>query len=308
MFKKEKLISVIIPTYNRPKKVVDCIKSVLVNTFESFEVILIDRDNSGKTRKEVDFLIPNKIRYFKSIDRVKARVLNFALKKASGKIIAFTDDDCIVDKDWLKNIYDSFQDNKNVIGVFGKVLPFRPREHRGKICPCTFLKNKERVITKPCLHWKNIGFGNNMAFRKEIFSKIGDFKEWLGPGSIGSNAEDAEFALRLLLKGYRLLYTPKIKVYHSRWLTKEEYQRQCLSYSCGEVACYGYFAFQGNGFAKKIVINNFKDSYWKLRRAIKSTLLLKKSGLRLLFHTAEELYFRLRGLIVAFYFSKKDPL
>lgn len=295
-------ISVIIATRSRPDKIGDCLKSILANSFSDFEIIVIDQSAGNKTKGMVQKINTPKLKYLKMKASGKAKALNLALKKLSGKLLAFTDDDCIVDKNWLKNIYLSFEKNKEISAVFGKVLPYRPKYHKGKTCPCTFLKDKKKIITKACLHWKNIGFGNNMAFRGDVFEKVGRFKEWLGPGSVGLAAVDAEFTLRVLLKGYKLLYNPRINVYHNRWLTRKEDRRQSLSYSCGEVACYGYFAFQGKKLGKRVLKNNFLDSLDKLKFGIKSILLFKKNSLQLLCHAFQEFYFRLRGLTVAFWF------
>jgi hypothetical protein len=130
----------------------------------------------------------------------------------------------------------------------------------------------------------------------------------LGSGSIALAAVDAEFTLRTLLKNYKILYSSKVKVCHNRWLTKEENRKQGLSYSCGETACYGYFALQGKKFAKKIVVKNFKDSYKNFKKSLELIFAFKKYGIEFFFHSLQELIFRLRGLIVALYFSKKDPL
>jgi len=302
------MLSVIIATRDRTKLINNCLNSILSNTFTTYEILIIDQSKVDDLPKKINSPIPKRVKYFRLKDVGKSKSLNFGLQKSRGEIIVFIDDDCIVDKDWLENINQSFQKNKNIVGIFGKVLPYNSQSNKEKICPCIFLKKERKIITKPCLHWKHIGFGNNMVFKRMIFDKLGSFKEWLGAGSIAKSTEDAEFALRCLIKGYRLFYDPKIIVYHNRWLTKEQYHKQSLSYSCGEVACYGYFCFQGLKLGKQVVVNNFKDSYWKFRKAIKSLLFFKKKGVELLLNCLEELFYRLRGFALAWYFSKKEPI
>ena len=219
------MISILISTRNRPQKIKNCIKFILKNYFKKFEIILIDQSTNSKTKKIVKKIKARKIRYLKLNNKGKSKALNLTLKKATEEIFAFTDDDCIVDKNWLKNIYQSFQKNKNIVGVFGKVLPYRPQLNKNKVCPCTFLNNKKRVISMPCYHAKNIGFGNNMAFRRNIFEEIGGFKEWLGAGSITLLMHLALLCLRVLLKDHKILYNPKVKVYHNRWLTKNQFKK-----------------------------------------------------------------------------------
>jgi GT2 family glycosyltransferase len=303
------MISVCINTKNRHLKLADCVNGILKNELKNLEIIIIDQSSDKNSIRRNKALAKNcNLRYFQNKERGVGMAKNAAIKHARGNILIFTDDDCIVDNHWLKNIYQSFQDNKDIIGVFGRVLPFEPQLNKGKICPCTFLKKKKEIITQPCFHWKDIGFGNNMAFRRNIFDKVGGFRKWLGPGSIGSNAEDAEFVLRLLFKGYKILYNPRILIYHNRWLNKEQFRKQGLSYICGEMACYGYFAFQGLNLGEKVILNNFKDSYWKLREMIKSILFLKKESPQIIFYFFEEFYYRLRGLMIGLYFSKRERL
>ena len=152
----------------------------------------------------------------------KTRALNTGIKAARGNICAFTDDDCIPDTKWLENIVHIFRTNPMISGVFGKTLPYRPNLHPNLICPCTFNKPQKRIITKPHRHWEDIGFGNNMAFKKATLEKIGLFKTWLGPGSVGSNCEDGELAQRALIRGYSIGYNPHMIVYHNKWLTPAE--------------------------------------------------------------------------------------
>ncbi len=294
-------ITVIINTNGkRKKRIKNCLLSIKENSFRDFDILVVQQCLQKITLKGVR----NINVALKGVGYAK----NQGIKRTQGQIIVFTDDDCIVDKDWLKNIYLSFKKHKDIAGVFGKVLPYKPQSNKDKICPCTFLKNKKKFITKPCFHIKNIGFGNNMAFKREVFDKVGFFKNWLGPGSIGSNAEDAEFVLRVLFNNYKILYNPKIKAWHNRWLTNQELKKQKMSYLCGEVACYSYFAFQGKKFAQKIIINDLKELYWKLRKAIKYLIFFRKGSLSLFILRMKEIYFCLRGLIVGFYFSRKEPL
>ncbi len=300
------MISVCINTKNRPQQLLSCLKQIEQNKYSDWEIIIVDQGKSVASDFP-EILRQSGIKYFTDKKASVGRVKNLAVSKARGEIVAFTDDDCLVEENWLEKIRRAFAENKEITGLFGQVRPYKPEENRGKICPCSFTGKRKKIISKPTLHWKEIGFGNNMAFRKDFFKKSGGFRNWLGSGSIGRAAEDGELALRTLLKGSKILYEPEAIVYHRRWLTKDEYRRQGLSYSCGEVACYGFFAFQGYQFAKPVVLNNFKDSYRKFKKALKAIFLLRKGGLRLFWNSSEELVFRLRGLTAGFWYARKEP-
>lgn len=302
-------VSVIITTCNRLDKLNKCVGLILENSTLPSEIIIIDQGDNRKTDIMIRAFHCPIIKYFKMGKKGLSAGRNLGIKKSKGDIIVFTDDDCLVDKNWLKNINLSFQENKNLYGIFGAVLPYKPQLNINRICPSIFLKTEEKIVDKPCYHSNNIGFGNNMAFRKEIFNKFGGFKKWLGIGSVGSSAEDAEFALRVLINKHKLLYNPNMIVYHNKWLTPKQMQKQQLSYTCGEMACYGYFAIQGHQFAKPIVWNNIKDSYYKIRRIIKKFLFFNWNKNLITDGKSAfiEILYRVRGLMVGWFYALIDP-
>ena len=299
------MISVIIASKNRPNEMLLCLQSMLHDSFETKEILVVDQ-SAGDTTEALIRSIKNKhIVYLRHQKGGKSTALNTGIAHARGNIIAFTDDDCIIDNGWLESLHKTFKENRQVGGVFGRTMPYQPNKNKGKMCPCTFEKTQKKLITKSCYHADHIGFGNNMAFRKEVFTQIGGFKNWLGPGSVGSNAEDAEFTLRALLKGYKLLYDPSVIVYHNKWLTGKQMKKQELSYTCGELACYGYFLFQGNQFSKPIVLNNLKYSWRTVQKIVKKIIILKwnKSLPSDCIYWLTKNIYAARGLIVGFIYS-----
>lgn len=92
------LVSVIIPTYNRDQLILKAINSVLVQTFQDFEILVIDdasTDNTGIVIKELNH---EKIKYFR-LDKNGGQCIarNFGISKARGKFVAFLDSD----DEWL---------------------------------------------------------------------------------------------------------------------------------------------------------------------------------------------------------------
>lgn len=304
------MISVIIATKNRSANIISCVQSLLSGTLVPLEILILDQSANNQTKQAIATISHKAIRYTKLSSRGKSNALNYGITQTRGDILAFTDDDCIVDSSWLTTIERAFTQHTNVVAVFGRTLPYHPNQHKDHVCPCIFLNKDKKTITKPCLHYQHIGFGNNMAVRRTIFDQIGEFKEWLGPGSIGSNAEDAEFALRLLITKRKILYNPTGIVYHNKWLTPEEMAHQNFSYYCGEMACYSYFHFQKYPFAAPIVSGNVLDSYYKVKTNLKNFLLFRWNSA--LFHaftnTGIETWSRLRGLIVGYVYTLIDPI
>ena len=205
-------ITVIIATKNRTNQLHECLRAIKENTYKDFEIILVDQGENRITQAKIQEFQFKRVTHIVHQSGGKTAALNVAISKAQGAILAFTDDDCIVTPLWLESIVKNFRTDLNISAIFGKTKPYDPQNHRDKICPSLFLHNTRTLITKPSLHYKNIGFGNNMAVRAHVFKTTGLFMEWLGPGSIGSNAEDAELALRLLICGQSILYLSLIHI------------------------------------------------------------------------------------------------
>jgi glycosyltransferase involved in cell wall biosynthesis len=256
------MISIIISTRNRSDYIQACLKSILANTFKKFEILLADQSDNNQTKLAVKQLQSSKIRYFKSNRKGKSIGLNSMIRKARHNILAFTDDDCIVDKNWLQEINIFYKKYPNAAGVFGNVFPYMPQNHKGEFYTSTFESSHISEQTNPYeTHWQVLGIGNNMSFRKSIIVKEGCFKEWLGPGSIALNGEETDLIFRLLIKKYSLMTNPNIITYHNRWLTKSQLTALLGTYSCGMCAFYSYYLFRTDDkkmvkFLKKQIITH----------------------------------------------------
>ena len=250
------MISVVIASRNRQKKLLKCVGSILKNRHLNFEVIIVDQ-----TKSPIKNSVQNScVRYFHRPGKGKSKALNIGISKAQGSILAFTDDDCIVSKSWLNSIDNFFKQHRDVDAVFGQTFPYLPNNHSDLICPCCSKPfNKTSYFLFPIYHSK-IGFGNNMAIKKNAIKKIGQFKEWLGPGTLVPAAEDADLIIRLMLKKIHLAKVPKIIVFHNNWLSHKEFNDLNKKYFLGEIGCYNYYSLKKLFFAKKILNRNFKNT------------------------------------------------
>lgn len=102
-------ISVIIPIYNKESRIKYSIESVLSQTYENFELILINdgsTDQSGKIAKEYSF-IDKRIRYIDQINQGVSKARNKGIEIAKGKYITFLDADDEWDREFLKDMISS---------------------------------------------------------------------------------------------------------------------------------------------------------------------------------------------------------
>jgi glucosyl-dolichyl phosphate glucuronosyltransferase len=217
-------VTVILCTYNRCQSLATALESVAASRVPesvSWEVLVIDNNSKDETRKVVKNIgqrYPGRFRYSFEPQQGKSNALNTGIREARGEILAFMDDDVVVDAKWLQSLT-ALLLNADFAGAGGRVLPER------NFAPPAWLSLKGRYALAPLAIF-DLGpqpselteapFGTNMAFRKEVFQKLGRFRTDLGPRP-GSEArgEDTDFGDRALAAGQRLWYEPSAIVYHS---------------------------------------------------------------------------------------------
>jgi len=96
------MVSVIIPTYNREETIERAIKSVLEQTYENIEVLVVDDGSVDRTEEIVLNLKDNRIKFFKQNHKGAAAARNYGIEMAKGKYIAFQDSDDVWHKNKLK--------------------------------------------------------------------------------------------------------------------------------------------------------------------------------------------------------------
>lgn len=142
------------------------------------------------------------------------------MRAARGDIIAFTDDDCIADENWLKNLVKWYK-YPIVGGVGGRVIPVEndakwiPKRRRLDIVGRVLWNGS--VISNFDLR-KGPSFvdclsGANMSFRKSILIRAGYFS----PAYRGNAYRfETDLTLRVRKLGYRIVFDPNAIVYHRR--------------------------------------------------------------------------------------------
>lgn len=195
----EKDLTVVVPTYNRKVLLKNCLLSLLGQTYPgpNYEVIVVD---DGSTDGTLNLLSQYQAAYprlkvFPQRHQGVIRARNFGIQKAKGKIIAFTDDDCLPEKDWLKQLVLTFRKNPQAKGIEGKTL--------------TDMK-KVTPFTSQIINTTGGGYQScNIAYRKEILKKINGFDQ----GFFYPHGEDVDLALRVLQHG-PIIFAPKVVVFH----------------------------------------------------------------------------------------------
>jgi glycosyltransferase involved in cell wall biosynthesis len=221
--------SIVIPTKDREKDLNECVDSVLIQTLNPDEVLVIDDGNLSErfktalqnklTQKNIGF------RYFKKQKPGLSESKNWGAKEAKSEIVLFLDDDVVLEKDYAEHLLKVWQENwqdKELAGVSGIIKNSRKKSFLEKLFNKIFCLDSKK--TWSILPW---GFqtwdfyiksnkraewapGGTTSFRKEIFDFF-QFKS-LQPGRTAS--EDIEISWKLKDDGYYFIITPFAKLTH----------------------------------------------------------------------------------------------
>lgn len=202
------LISVIISTYNRANLLGRAIKSVLNQSYQNFELLIVDAASFDETCKVVDTFPDRRIKYLKLEERVrKSRAINEAIGVMKGDYLTILDDDDELFPHMLQEEVNALYNTPDNIGfVFGMAKVFR----NGRIS--TFPRRiypKKADFYKAQLHSTAISLWGTLI-KKVCFKNVGLLNEELVLG------EDWEFMLRLLKQyDYKYVSSPVYKAnYH----------------------------------------------------------------------------------------------
>lgn len=227
---------------------------------------------------------------------------NLGIKNAlfqQAKIIAFTDDDCIITNTWIKNINKIFSNSK-IDAVFGRISPYQPQKNIGKKCPCTFSKkNNNNNILIPVSSLDSVGMTGNLVINSKIIDKIGLFNTKIGPGTIIPGGEDTDFILRIINRGFLVYYSHSLRLYHNEWLSLQEIQTLYQKYTLSFAYIYSYHTYHTNVIYSIVLIKGLiKEFMYYIKYA--KQIFHPFSFIKLILNHNLIIYNFLKGCILSF--------
>ncbi|MFX1587044.1 MAG: glycosyltransferase [Promethearchaeota archaeon] len=199
-------VSIIVPIKNRGSLLPNLIKNLFNLNYPDYEIIIVDDCSTDNTKNLLKKYPIKSIVLEKSVGSAEAR--NIGINEAKNDIIALTDSDCFVSRNWLKDLVPFLK----IYDVVGGRVEFCDRAER-KLNPSikiqTVLKKESTV---------NFLNSSNMLFKKELVKLTGGFLDY--------RIEDLEFSWRALKKGFRLIYVPKgLVIHHGKRTTLQNIKR-----------------------------------------------------------------------------------
>ena len=246
------MVTVIICTRDRPDKLARCLKSVVAldaatsGCPPAFEILVVDNaPTDGATREAVNAM--SRVQYVCEPRPGLNFARNRAMREASGEILAYLDDDVVVDGGWLTSLLAAWADNQDAAAFTGLVLPLQLSTRAQILFECRggFRRGFRRIRYQgqdlpgnplyPC-GAGIFGTGANMAFRRDVLLRIGGFDEALDTGPPLPGGGDLDIFYRMVRAGYPLVYDPGYLVFHEHRRDMDALGRQYRSWGLGLMA------------------------------------------------------------------------
>jgi glycosyltransferase involved in cell wall biosynthesis len=240
-------LSVAICTKDRPDNVARLLRSLLAlqqNDPSQFEILVVDNAPSDDRTQELIATLPT-VRYTCEPKAGLNFARNHALHAATGELLAFLDDDVVVDRQWVTGLKEAWSENPDAGAFTGLVLPYELEtaaqilfEQRGG-----FRRGFEKIRygsqphnpLYPC-GAGIFGAGCNMAFRRQILLNIGGFDNALDTGKPLPGGGDLDIFYRVIRAGYPLVYEPQYLVYHQHRRELHQLRHQYWTWGLGMMA------------------------------------------------------------------------
>ena len=210
----ESLVSIIIVSWNSEKFLKECIASLENQTYQNFEIILVDNASTDNSVNIVKTNFPK----VKLVENKKnlgfAEGNNIGIKNSKGDLIELVNPDVITEKEWLQHLVKKIQSSNSIGGVTGKMYYMGNKFGKNAVF-CTWSKvdpytampfnftNDEPTAKVDYLS------GAAMLVKKEVIDKIG----FLDPGYF-LYFEETDWCARMIRAGYDLVYVPEAIVWH----------------------------------------------------------------------------------------------
>ncbi len=239
-------LSVVIPTRDRADRVLACVRSALATGYPGLEIVVVDNaPSSDATELAIAEAGLPGVRYIREPRAGTSRARNLGLRESCGNLVAFLDDDVLVDPAWAAAVVHGFVSDPKVDCVTGPIVAAELETEAQVLIEeyGGFDKGFTRRVLDPALPPAGapllpyivgtLGSGANMAFRRPAIIGLGGFDVALGGGTTSRGGEDLAAFLGILHGGSRLAYEPSMLVRHYHHRSYARLRRVLFGYGLG---------------------------------------------------------------------------
>jgi glycosyltransferase involved in cell wall biosynthesis len=218
--------SIILCTYNRCeslRRTLVSFQTVRATAGLTWELIVVDNNSPDATRQvcgEFEGRLP--LRYLFEGRQGKVHALASGIETAKSDLLMFTDDDVLVDPDWIARIVEAARTHPEAMFLGGKIIP-----HWEGTPPVWLAELSSSVLAGVAVHYdrgdqprfleqdEEPFFGANLAIRRRVFSDGYSFRKDIGPrGNEPTRQEETDLLKRMMAAGVRGFYEPRALIHH----------------------------------------------------------------------------------------------
>ncbi len=213
-------LSIIVPVYNRPDEVSELLESLSKQTDKDFEVLIIE-DGSSLRCEDVCKQYEGKldIHYYFKPNSGRSETRNYGMDRASGNYFIIFDSDCIMPSEYIETVKRYL--NEDYVDCYGGPdaadSSFNDMQKAISYAMTSMLTTGGiRGATKNVNKFSPRSF--NMGISKEVYEKIGGYKNMIG--------EDIDLSFRIKEAGFKTRLFPEARVFHKRRVDLKKFFRQ----------------------------------------------------------------------------------
>ena len=226
------MTSVVVAARDAETELEPCLASLLRAEYpaERREILIVD-NGSGDRTAEIIRRFP--VRLLHEPRRGVSHARNAGIRASRGELIAFTDPDCLVSRQWLSELARAFADPETS-AVAGAIVPYPPSTQVELYAARRRSHSQERAMSHPL---RPFAMTPNLAFRAQVFDRIGLFDTTFP----GGGWEDADLCWRLSRASGAIRYAPRAVVFHRYRGTARDFLVQHYRYGYGLSLIYGKY-------------------------------------------------------------------
>jgi GT2 family glycosyltransferase len=276
------VVTVAVCTRDRPAQLAECLAALCQLDYPALDLLVIDNAPSNPATAHLVRARYPQVRYVCEVRPGLNWARNRAIAEARGELIAYTDDDVVVDRGWVRALAGVFAEEAEVMAVTGLVVPYELETEaqllfeqyggfgRG-FARQWYGFNRDRYGGE-VLHLRagQFGTGANMAYRRSLLARLGGFDPALDVGTVTHGGGDLEMFFRVLKAGHTLVYEPNALVRHRHRRDYAQLRTQITNFGVG---FYAYLVRSAIAYPRqRWVIARF-GLWWFWKRSIRRLLL-----------------------------------
>lgn len=242
-------VDVVIPTYNRGELILETIESLLASNHSEFNIWVIDQSADDRTKNAIEpFMGDRRLHYIHSVKKGSNLARNLGASLGEAPIVAYTDDDCVVDPNWIEEILKAFEQEK-IDAIFGRVIDQSiglPGESVTDGIKIAVKDEPQRKLFHGNRFKLDFGHGANMAFRRSVLESIAGFDPLLGNGGPLRSWPEKDIGYRILAQKGTILYEPNVVIHHKQWRSWKGVQATQKNYAFGAGAIAARYLKSGD--------------------------------------------------------------